>query len=580
MRLFIILFVFSSTVSFGQWKSFYPEKENVKSKQFKNDKNEKKTLLYNNLFFNAIKQKSLENFDHAIKLFEKCIEEKPEFFEAYYQLSLINKKYNRILEAKDQASQAVSGQPKNIWYLRNYADLLFLNQEFSESAKSYNKIIEIEPNNEFNYYKLADTYIYSEEYSKAIKVYDRLEQKKGVDKMISMQKHKLYLQLRNFSKATKTLENLSQNFPDDIEVLQILAEAYILANKQAEAMKIYEKISENDPNNGQLNLTLANFYRDNGDFNKSFSELKKAFQSDKVNIETKLTILASYLSIINTNDTIKKQAFQLAKILESNYSQNAEVYAIYGDLFYSLNEKEESKKYYKKSLNIKQDIKPVWTQILFLDVESANYDSLILYSEKAILYYPSEPLYYYFFGVSNSYFKNYEEARVALETGIEYVFDNDALNTEFQISLADNYNSLELFSKSDSLYKLILKNNPENILVLNNYSYYLSLRKENLIEAKEMSKKCNDLEPNNGTYQDTYAWVLYCLGEYEKAKLWLEKALKNGGESSAVIIEHYGDVLFKMGQKNEAVIQWKKSKSVGEGSKFLDKKIINEELYE
>ena len=95
-----------------------------------------------------------------------------------------------------------------------------------------------------------------------------------------------------------------------------------------------------------------------------------------------------------------------------------------------------------------------------------------------------------------------------------------------------------------------------------------------------MSKKCNDLEPNNGTYQDTYAWVLYCLGEYEKAKLWLEKALKNGGESSAVIIEHYGDVLFKMGQKNEAVIQWKKSKSVGEGSKFLDKKIINEELYE
>jgi len=580
MRLFIILFVFSSTVSFGQWKSFYPEKENVKSKQFKNDKNEKKTLLYNNLFFNAIKQKSLENFDHAIKLFEKCIEEKPEFFEAYYQLSLINKKYNRILEAKDQAFQAVSGQPKNIWYLRNYADLLFLNQEFSESAKSYNKIIEIEPNNEFNYYKLADTYIYSEEYSKAIKVYDRLEQKKGVDKMISMQKHKLYLQLRNFSKATKTLENLSQNFPDDIEVLQILAEAYILANKQAEAMKIYEKISENDPNNGQLNLTLANFYRDNGDFNKSFSELKKAFESDNVNIETKLTILASYLSIINTNDTIKKQAFQLAKILESNYSQNAEVYAIYGDLFYSLNEKEESKKYYKKSLNIKQDIKPVWTQILFLDVESANYDSLILYSEKAILYYPSEPLYYYFFGVSNSYFKNYEEARVALETGIEYVFDNDALNTEFQISLADNYNSLELFSKSDSLYKLILKNNPENILVLNNYSYYLSLRKENLIEAKEMSKKCNDLEPNNGTYQDTYAWVLYCLGEYEKAKLWLEKALKNGGESSAVIIEHYGDVLFKMGQKNEAVIQWKKSKSVGEGSKFLDKKIINEELYE
>ena len=576
--IFSFFLVFSCSVSYGQWKSFYPE--NNQSKSNTKEKKEKENLNYNNLFFNALKQKSLENYEHSITLFEKCIEKKPSFTEAYYQLSLLNKNLNRVFDAIEYSNVAIENEPKNIWYLRNHAEILFLNQQYNESAKTYNQIIDLEPNNEFNYYKLADTYIYDENYLKAIKVYDNLEEKKGIEKMLSMQKHKLYLQLKNFSKATKTLEDLSNQFPDDIEVLQILAEAYILANKQDKAMKIYEHISVKDPNNGQLSLTLANFYRDNGDLTKSYQQLKKAFISDKVNIETKLTILASYLSIVNANDTIKNQAFELVNVLDSIYTNNAETYALYGDLYYATANKELAKKYYKKSVEIKQSIKPVWTQILFLDVEDSNFDSLLIYSEKALMYYPTEPLYYYFNGVSNSYTKNYSIARDVLETGIEYVFDNDALYNEFQTSLADVYNSLNLYEKSDSLYELVLQKNPDNIIVLNNYSYYLSLRKKNLEKAKTMSKRCNELEPNNGTYQDTYAWILYCLAEYKSALEWIERAIKNGGDKSAVIIEHYGDILFKLGQKQEAVNQWKRAKSIGEGSDLLNKKINNEDLLE
>ena len=171
-----------------------------------------------------------------------------------------------------------------------------------------------------------------------------------------------------------------------------------------------------------------------------------------------------------------------------------------------------------------------------------------------------------------------QDASGKLEKGVEYVFDNDALYNEFQTSLADVYNSLNLYEKSDSLYELVLQKNPDNIIVLNNYSYYLSLRKKNLEKAKTMSKRCNELEPNNGTYQDTYAWILYCLTEYKSALEWIERAIKNGGDKSAVIIEHYGDILFKLGQKQEAVNQWKRAKSIGEGSDLLNKKINNEDI--
>ena len=182
--------------------------------------------------------------------------------------------------------------------------------------------------------------------------------------------------------------------------------------------------------------------------------------------------------------------------------------------------------------------------------------------------------------MSCSFFKQFDKSKEALESGIGFVFDNPSLYSEFQSSLADTYHSLELFSKSDSLYEQILLQNPNNIIVLNNYSYYLSLRKYNLERAKEMSKRCNDLEPDNGTYQDTYAWVLYCLEDYRSALEWIKKAFKNGSDKSPVVVEHYGDILFRLGYTQEALEKWLLAKSLGSESIILENKISNEKLLE
>ena len=95
-----------------------------------------------------------------------------------------------------------------------------------------------------------------------------------------------------------------------------------------------------------------------------------------------------------------------------------------------------------------------------------------------------------------------------------------------------------------------------------------------------MSFRCNELEPDNGTYQDTYAWILYELKEYELAKEWLLKALLNGSDKSAVVVEHYGDILYKLGEIDEAIHQWKKAKELGGASDFLNQKIEEGKLYD
>jgi tetratricopeptide (TPR) repeat protein len=579
-RFLILAFLFFNISSFGQWKSFYPEQNKNKSQSPKKGKNGNDILNYNNIFFSALKQKSLENYEASLSLFEKCIDKNNSLTEAYYQASIIHKKLNNLIVAKEYSLRTVKASNSNIWYIRNYAEILFLNQDFEESARQYISILDMEPENEFNYYKLADAYIYNQQYIKAIRVYDKLEQKKGINKMISMQKHKLYLQLKNVKKATQELELLSKKNPKDLEILQILAEAYILNNNKEKAFDIFKKISDSDPDNGRVHLTLANFHRDNGDVESSFYELKKAFRSKQISIDTKISILSSYNGIISVNDTIKNQAFILAEILLLNYAKDHRVNAIYGDLLLANNNKVKAKTYYKKSININKSTPSVWTQLLFLEIEESNYDSLLQLSEEALSYYPSEPLYYYFYAISNIYFNNYTEALNTLKNGIDYVFDNKRLYSEFQVSLADTYHALERYNSSDSLFDKILLSNPNNIIVLNNYSYYLSLRKKDLKKAKELSKRCNELELNNGTYQDTYAWILYCLGDFENANIWMEKALMNGGGESAVVVEHYGDILFKLGNKKKALIQWKTAKLLGNGSQLLDEKIKNEKILE
>ena len=137
---------------------------------------------------------------------------------------------------------------------------------------------------------------------------------------------------------------------------------------------------------------------------------------------------------------------------------------------------------------------------------------------------------------------------------------------------------MEDHRRSDASYEAALELDPLNSHVLNNYSYFLSLRKEKLDKAKAMSSKLIEMHPDDPTFLDTHAWVLYTLKEYKEAKKFLEMAIKK--TDSGTIIAHYGDVLFKLGETEQAVEQWKKAKGMDDTSEMIDKKIADRKLYE
>ena len=293
-----------------------------------------------------------------------------------------------------------------------------------------------------------------------------------------------------------------------------------------------------------------------------------------------MKILLSYYSTKEIKQ--KKEAFELCQILVKTHPKEAKAYTIYADFLYQEKKLEGAKENYLKAIELDDSKLPIWNQLMFIESELQDNEALLRDSKKALDLFPNQPLFYFFYGATNLQKKEYKEAVEYLTIGKDYVFKNPPLLAQFYANLGDANHGLKQFLASDSAYEEALKIDPKNIYVLNNYGYYLSLREEKLDRAEELSAYCNELEPDQSNYQDTYAWILYKQGKFVQAKDWLEKALKNGAESNAVILEHLGDTHAKLKNITKALEFWNRAKTINDGStsEFLDQKIAEKKLYE
>ena len=194
--------------------------------------------------------------------------------------------------------------------------------------------------------------------------------------------------------------------------------------------------------------------------------------------------------------------------------------------------------------------------------------------------FPSQPAFYLYNGIAAIQVKDYERAIESLTSGKLLIIDNRPLQAQFQANLGEAYNATKEYDLSDKAYEGALALDPDNAGTLNNYAYYLSLRSDKLDRAAELSQRSNDLAPNQPSYLDTYAWILYKQARFDDARKWIEKAIDSGGAQNDVILEHYGDILFKLGDHAAAVEQWNKARGFGPGSDKLDQKIEQQQLLE
>ena len=559
-----------------------PEEANAqkKSKQQK-ELSEQDIKKRKSAFMDANKERILGNPDKAAANYKKVLEIDPNHDASMYELARIYGRDDRAEDAILLMDRAIQIDPKNVWYQLLIADLYKRTRQFEKVVEVFQNLIEYYPDKIDYHYDLALSYIILGEYKKAINAYNQIESLIGINEDVSIQKQKLYLNMGKPNKALEEIEKLVDANPNNSRYLQILAESYMTNGNEEKALETYQKIAEIDPDNPYIRISLSDFYRKAGDNEKACEELKIGFANPKLSLETKIQILLSYYTIDQFYNEKNEQAFELTEILAETHPDDAKAQSIYGDLLYRNGQVAEAYEVFLAVSEIDKSNYGVWEQIMFIQNELSKTDELEKTSAEVMELFPMQPMSYLFNGFANSQKKNYEKALSSFEAGLTLVVDNDLLLAQFYSSLGDIYNQLQDYEKSDLSYEKAIKIKPDDAFVLNNYSYYLSLRNVNLEKAREMAKKAKDLDPDNPSFQDTYGWVLYKLGEYEEAEKWIKKALGHEEDDSAVLLEHYGDVLYQLNRTVEALQYWQKAKDDGgNASEFLDKKIENKKLYE
>ena len=540
--------------------------------------NEKERLERDYLFFEAEREKIIGNQANAASKFAAVIRIDPRSAAAHYELGQIKLQNSQIPEALYHAEQATKYSPENVWYQLLLATILEQQRKFDQSSKIYERLSKLEPTNVEYRLAWADVLARSEQYDKAINVLNQVEALIGINETISIEKKNIFLRMNKVDKASLELQNLAKAFPYELSYKHILADFYLTNNQSDLALKTLLDIEKMDSTDAQLHFSYAEYYRQMGDIDKSFKELKKAMANPNADADNKVKVLLSYYNLTEIKKDLLDQAFELCQAFISANQQDAKAHAVYGDFLFREKKWEAARESFSKALHEDKSRFAIWNQLLVIDSELNDMNSMYNTSKEAIDLFPYQPTLYLFLGSAAYRLKKYDESVDALNQGASLSVGNPPLSTQLYSSLGDAYHAIDKHEESDRAYEKALNFDPNNIYVLNNYAYYLTLRKEKLDKAKEMAYKTIIQEPENSSFLDTYAWVLFNRNEFQEANQFIDRALANGGMKSATILEHKGDILYKLGKPTDALDFWIRAQQVGGGSDKLIKKIAEKKL--
>ncbi len=570
----LVVMLFTSSYAVAQKRRKADKKQEETSKK-KSD--EDVTIATGSHFIEGEKFFLLKDYPKALEQFSKVLELDPANAAANYKKAQIHAELEENIEALPHAIKAKQLNPKNKYYYILLANIYTNLADLEMAANTYADLIANVPDTQNYLFDLAALQLYQKKYDDALQTYIKAQEHYGIMDEIIYQKQKIYLRQNKLDLAIAEGKLLIESNPGVPEYVASLSKI-LISNNQSEKAKTYlEEYITTYGEDPVIGVQLAEIYRKAGQVKEAILMLRAAFANTAMDLAAKVSTLEGYMAML-PNQELVQPLIELANGLLAAHPDAYQSFAATGDLYLSTGNKQKAREYYLQAIEISASNYNIWQNIISIELDLKAYDSAIEHAEQALEYFPNQAGLYYLGGTANLLNKKYENAIQLFETGKMYTAANKQLSSVLNGQLGDAYNSLGQHEKSDNAYEEALKLNPENDHVLNNYSYFLSLRKENLDKAEQMSSKLVTLKKDNPTYLDTHGWVLYIRKKYKEARVFLEKAAQNN--NNPTIIEHYGDVLFQLGAVNEAIIQWKKARDLAPDKENLNKKIADKQLYE
>lgn len=528
----------------------------------------KNTVSFETYYYEALKEKVKGDYGKAVELLRKSLRFQPNNADVQFELSINYKSLKDYNQAILYGENAVRFNPEQKWYWINIAELYSLVNDNKNAERCYAKLSELDsefiPEYVRSIARNGNTKLALQKVDVFLKNDTRNEE-------LLVLKRDLLVANNRKGEAIILTSKLIELNPSNTTYYFEISDLYINEGKIDEAEKYVTKGLDISPDN--LNLLRQEFkiLMHNSDFDSAFDILNMVFENHRLDFNEKLGFVIEFVKA----DEDHKETSKLIKALELWVADTHEVkiYPIIGNLYKIEGNKEKALLNFRKGFEAGYNDFSGLIDMLILEQDLAKHKFLVEDTEKMLELYPSQPVIFLFRGFALNQLGEYELSIETLQEGVEYVMNNDKLKSEFHSLIADGYYRQNDLNKCFSEFEKAIKYDAENIVVLNNYSYYLAENNMHLDKALEMIIQVVDTEANNSTYLDTMAWVYYMKGDYENARNSIKEAIKNGGGESADILEHYGDILFKLGKNNQAVKQWKKAYKFDSSSTILKQKI-------
>ena len=539
-------------------------------------KNESKVSA---LLIEAQKEALLGNIEKAVTQYNLIIKSYPDCDVAYFELANISNNKGMVYQSINYLKKAYVIDSTNKWYVQALSQLYQATGKYDSTTYLCKRLIEMDPDNMDYYYNLASNYIYTNNIKKSIDTYNLAEKRFGLSEDVVLEKYKLLLSINDTVQAIREIEKLTKKFPKEQNYYSMLAKLYHDKGNFKKAENYYHIIEKLNPTDPYIHITLSDFYKERKNSKKAFEELKKGFSSNNLDSDFKLKVFEQYL-----NDTINPflksgDADELSDIIYQAHPNDLKAILVRGNSLFIHKKYKQSKEFFEKALKI--DSLNIYALDYYIRSNLILNDTTNLepFLQSAIRQLPNNTYYFYFLGSIQFSKKKYEKVINTLHAGL-MTANNSPLKEEMLLQLAEAY----YYNKQDSLsniyYRKVIVLNPNNALALNNFSYHLLLENKQLLAALELSELAVKLTPKNSNNLDTYAFALYKNQKYEEARKAIRKAIRYGGKKNDVVLEHFGDILYKLGDTTGAFRSWVKARKYGPGSEFLKEKIKEEKLIE
>ncbi len=484
----------------------------------------------------------------------------------YFAMAKLYSNVTQHQKSLEYGLEAVKINPDNLDYKEHVADTYIILGDYNNALKYLKEISEKRPDDISILYNIGRMYEQLKMQSEAVKYYENITENYMYDETVLLRMADIYESFKDYANTAATVEKLLVLNPTDLNLKYSAAATYVKIPDYDNAIRIYEEILSSNPNNRDVQTEVIKLYFRQHRNTEAFEKYSKLINRDSVDFMTKMDVAIAFLQASAQDKEALGVSRNILQNLQTAYPGEwmPQYYLIYMD---SQDNPQDAEERFNDLLSKTDTSSELYVQVGFYYYEKNNFKKSSDLFKSGTEKFPGDFRLQYLTG--NSYYR-LGDNRLALpylEKAIE--LNPQDLNTLSNLGLV--YDDLKMNTECSRLYEQAFKYYPDNILLLNNYAYHLSEIGEKLTEAKEMSKKTIEKEPENSSYLDTYGWILFKLKDYKNAVLYIDKAIKVG--KSETLLEHLGDIYEAMGEVVKALKAWNEALQMNPDNDAIKQKV-------